>query len=391
MTVQSSHNWGFRNLIRTCAMVRLCSYTLKRSVGLPYTNLKDASVRSLTLCDGGEVPAITPFFWEKHLPRIHGAARHSAEYVIKHDLNRKTFGFRPVIAHWLKDASLIGGSVFSGRFRHELLPVGQKFISDFSLTGPVAEIKEAALVSTCAGATWWGHWIEDEVPLQMLAEKYPNPVVYDRDFYRDEKDYSHAFGLNEPERYRVALFEELLIINDFAQNPDKTARYQELRKRMAILPQGHDRIFLSRGNSGVRRVLVNEEEVCLKLESIGFKTIDVTSSSAEEVIAACRGANVVVSVEGSHLAPLLYLVDDFATLIILNPPFQVHTTVADIGVFCGLSAGMFICEPDGESMVDFRADPEELTHFIEDAVEYGFSNRSTLDSFLDRVISMANL
>jgi capsular polysaccharide biosynthesis protein len=162
-----------------------------------------------------------------------------------------------------------------------------------------------------------------------------------------------------------------------------------LRRRLGSLPDGRPLIFLSRGSSGARRILKNEPEVRARLERSGYITIDVEKASAEEILAACKGASVVVSVEGSHLAPLLYLMRDHGTMVILNPPYQVQTTVATVALFCRILPGMFVCQPDGESRTDFIADLDELMRFIDDAVEATAARRGTLDEFVDRVLRLA--
>ena len=129
-----------------------------------------------------------------------------------------------------------------------------------------------------------------------------------------------------------------------------------------------------RGGTGDRRRLVNEEELAERLAKHGFVTVRLAGATADELIRTVRGAAILVSVEGSNLAHGLYLLRHGGSMVILNPPYRVHTTVGDIGVFCGLRSGMFICEPDGESRTDFRADPDEVLRFI-DALE----NRSQVD------------
>jgi hypothetical protein len=370
------------------ALARALSYALSRGFRHPFVPLQCASTKQETLCEGAEIEAITPFVWDTHIPRIRGAASYGAEQVIREDLHRKTFELRPVVAHWLRDAALLDGSVYSGGYRHELRPVGNKPRIGLRPSPPMGEMGVAALVSTCAGSTWWGHWMEDEAPLQMLAETLAPVVAHNRPAYRDEAAYRELFGISEPPRYGVAYFRELIIIDEFAQNPDKTRRYHLLRKRLSALPRGHERIFLNRGKTGSKRVLVNEESIRARLEREGFVTVDVAQSSVQDIVSACRGATVVVSVEGSHLAPLLYLLQDHGVMVILNPPYQVHTTVADIGVFCGLSSGMFVCEPAGDSKDEFSADPDELMRFVDHALRYGVTNRPKLQHFLERVSSM---
>jgi len=369
-------------------LARAVSYGLSRCLHHPFVPLHAASVKQETLCERAEVEAITPFVWDTHIPRIRGASSYGAEQVIREDLNRKTFEFRPVVAHWLKDAVLLDGSVYSGGYRHELRPVGSRPRVGLRPSAPMGEMDVAALVSTCQGSTWWGHWVEDEVPLQLLAEKLAPTVGHNRPPYKDEAPYRAFFGISEPPRYGVALFRELIVIDEFAQNPDKTRRYQFIRNHLSAYPRRHERVFLSRGKTGTKRILANEEAIRARLEREGFFTVDIAQNSAQDIVSACRGAAVVVSVEGSHLAPLLYLLQDYGVMVILNPPYQVHTTVADIGVFCGLSSAMFVCEPAGKAKDAFSANPEELARFIDDAQHYGTTNRPKLEHFLERVTTM---
>ena len=375
--------------VRVPALRGMLGYWAKRLAGFPYVPLAHAADHSFTVCDGGEVAALTPYVWDEHLPRILGAAQYSAEHTIRHFLKRKSFVFTPVVAHWLSEATLLDGSVYGSGYRHDLRSFEARRYIGVKPTGPAAEVAEAALVSTSLGSTWWGHWLEDDVPLQLLAEPFAPPVGHRRAPYRHEAAFQDALQVGEPARYGAALFRKLLVIDDAGQNPDKARRYHVLRERTARLPKGLDRVFLSRGASGARRVLVNEAEVRTRLEGQGFTTVDVATCTGEQLIAACSKASVVVSVEGSHLAPLLYLMADLSTMIILNPPHQVQTTVATVALFCGISSGLFICEPCGDSRTDFIADPEELLRFVDASVGFSARHRDQTRQFVDRTLRLA--
>ncbi len=79
-------------------------------------------------------------------------------------------------------------------------------------------------------------------------------------------------------------------------------------------------------------------------------------------------------------------------MLILCPPYQVHTTVADIGIFCRLSAGMFVCEASNESPeTGFYADPDEVLRFMDKLILHGEQSRSALGAYVDEVISLAGL
>lgn len=377
---------------RARALSEAVSYGLRRAVGAAFVPLASASSRSRTLCGASEIRAVNPFIWDDHLPRIRGGFVYSAEETIERFLRRRSFQFRPVVAHWLRHAVLLDGSVYARGFRQELRPWGQnrRLRLGFRLAGPCAEVATGALAATYMGSTWWGHWLEDEVPLQLLAEQFAPPVAHVRPAYAHEAGYREALSLPAPARFGVAHFEELVILEDQGQNPLKAARYHAVRRRLAALPNGGARIFLSRGRSGARRVLVNEAEVRARLEACGFQTVDVATAGAEEILAACRGAEVVVGVEGSHLAPLLYLMREFGTMVILNPPFQVQTTVATVALFCRLMPGMFVCQPHAESRTDFTADPDELMRFIDEAIAMSAAQRQHLDGFVNGVLHLAH-
>jgi hypothetical protein len=376
------------NKIKFSVYGQIAKYFARRLVGRGQQTLEEAADKMEVVCLGATVPAITPFHWSAHLPRIKGSARHDASKVINEDLGRKVFEFRPVVAYTFNDAVLLDGSVYMGLRRHELRSLNRNLRVGLSHRGDVLEVSNGVIASTVAGATWWGHWIEDEVPLQLLANRLGTPVGISRANYQDESRYRRAFGIDEPLRPSIARLPSLRIVSDFAQNPNKTKRYHYLRKMLQTGSPGAEKVYLRRGNTGVRRCLVNEEEVVTRLAAVGFVVVDVATASPEHVIEVCRGAKMAVSVEGSHLAPLLYLLHKFGALVILNPPHQVHTTVADIGVFCGLSSGMFICEAAGSSIADFYANPNELLKFIEDVSAYAVGNAARLDDFVQQVMSL---
>jgi len=370
-----------------CGVLRTAlGYYGGRLARRPQARLDELAARSVTVCPAGQVPAITPFFWQEQLPRIRGAVRATAKQVIEEHLHRKTFVFTPVVAHWLRDAVLLDGSVYAGHWRHELRANPSKWRPSLVPLGAAAECREGALASTCAGSNWYGHFIEDEIPYQMLASTFGPLVAHERPAYSHEPAYRRMLDLAEPARYGAARFEQLVVIDEFAQNPDKTRRYQAIRSKFARHPRGRERVFLMRGDSGARRVLVDEAELALRLEQQGFALLDVRTATAEQIVATCRGARTIVSVEGSHLAPALYLLQDGGCLVILNPPYQTHVTVADIGVFCGLSSGMFICTPHGQSRTDFAADADEVIRFVEDVERHATRQAPQLAEFVRTVI-----
>lgn len=160
-----------------------------------------------------------------------------------------------------------------------------------------------------------------------------------------------------------------------------------MRSRLAHLPNGHQRVYVRRGDWGKRRSLVNEYELIAQLQHHGFMVVDTKGKSVDEIIFQCKGAETVVGIEGSHLLLALLAMQYEGQMILLNPPYRVDTILADFGLFWGLRAGMFICEPHENSTTDFRADPDEVLRFV-DYVEVKLkAERGRMDKFLDEVMN----
>ncbi len=376
------------------AIARVGAYYLGRMVGRNRRSLAHISSRTVELCPRLTVRARTPYFDRRHLSRIRPSADYSTRKVIEEHLFRRSVHFQPLLVHWLDDAWIVDGSLFArGAQRIELRNALEKkhLFSRFSLSvpNPVVRVEHAALVGTCAGSTWFGHWLEDEVPLHLLGSMYAPPVAQLRAEYSHERGYLNALHLPAPTRVGVAECGTLVVVEEFAQNPHKTVRYQIMRRRLGQYPKGKQRVFLLRGKSGTPRNLVNEHELARRLEREGFYIVDVANQSFEELLAHCLGASIVVGVEGSHLAHALFMMNDYGSLLILNPPNRVVTTVADIGVFCRLFSGMFVGTGAGNGGTDFLADPDEVLEFLDQLLSYSDAARNELAAYVDEVVALA--
>lgn len=94
--------------IKVKAFLSASSYITKRLIGCKFKRLDQAAYKSEVIVEAGMIDAVTPFYWESHLPRIMGAKSYGAEQVINEDLNRKHFHFKAVIGYWLRDAVHLG-------------------------------------------------------------------------------------------------------------------------------------------------------------------------------------------------------------------------------------------------------------------------------------------
>jgi capsular polysaccharide biosynthesis protein len=120
----------------------------------------------------------------------------------------------------------------------------------------------------------------------------------------------------------------------------------------------------------------------------GYGVVELESCTFDELHHACRQARVIVGIEGSHLAHALFMAADHACIVILNPPYQTHTTVADLASFCRLSSAMFICTPENETGTKFTVNIDEVLAFIEDAEHFATQRVPTTDAFLAEMLAM---
>jgi capsular polysaccharide biosynthesis protein len=100
------------------------------------------------------------------------------------------------------------------------------------------------------------------------------------------------------------------------------------RLRLGIDAPARPGLFLTRGGSGDRRLLVNESEIAARLrDEHGFLVLDPLACAVPELIAACAGARVIAGIEGSHLCHALMVMSPGATLLTLQPPDRVTSVL----------------------------------------------------------------
>jgi hypothetical protein len=121
-----------------------------------------------------------------------------------------------------------------------------------------------------------------------------------------------------------------------------------------------------RGRSGgEERRILNEEEVVRRLTQEGFQLVDTSTPDVDDIVKGCAGASLIVTVDGSHAAPALYLAREGATVMVLYPPVGVNNLIPELSTYFGLQGAMFVGEPAGDAPTVFRVDPDELMSFID--------------------------
>ncbi|WP_240535720.1 glycosyltransferase 61 family protein, partial [Bradyrhizobium sp. STM 3809] len=264
----------------------------------PAPGLGALASRSIQICQGSRLPAIRPFFREEHARRIADGPWLSAEKLRNELAMSREVELRPLYLHEFRDAFLVDGSMYIGaRARIELRSGLERraFARNLSVLPlqPHHEFSEATLGAGVAGSTWFGHWLVDELPLQMMASKLGPIIAHMRPDHRDEPAYRKIADVEAPKRVGTAWVRRLRIIDEFAQNASKFRRYATIRSRILDGTESRRRVFVSRGNWGNPRTIANEAEIQDRLRSEGFSTLDISVASFEDIRAVLSGADLV--------------------------------------------------------------------------------------------------
>jgi Glycosyltransferase 61 len=342
----------------------------KQAFQLSRVRLSERAIETVIFSEATSVPCVLFYFQDAHVSRIRDSPSFDANTLIETFFKRTNYLIPGHSAYRVKNSWLIDGSIFpNGTSRIELRDkyTQRGILSDRSLI-PLSNVQEvplAVLTGTAAGSSWFGHWLEDELPLVMRAQNFGPTFRHSRQSYGDEAYYLERAQLAPIANYETAHFDDLWIIEDNFQNPNKVQRYLELRKRFQVKHAGSKRVYLHRGNTGNLRCPTNEKDLLISIEKEGFVVLDLARASAAERAKVLGEAELVVSIEGSHLAHALYLCPRGAQIVVMAPPNLAHTTIADLAPFFELTAAMYVCEPQNADGSLFCVNAAELFSFID--------------------------
>lgn len=245
----------------------------------------------------------------------------------------KAYRFRDVV---IADACATGSSwVLSLRDerRRSILPRLQEFS------------EPAALCSTMVSERFFGHWLRDQLPHEILAADLAlAPVALPGTKRANEDEYRSLTKL-EAFKPGPSLFRDLWIFDDHQITDHRVARIQRLRDliRGSVAGSGKDIVYVARGQGGVGRTLANEAELAEALQAQGIAVLYPEELPVREIISTLKDAKVVIGPEGSAIAHALCAMPEGSTLIQIQPPFQfnmhyrIYTEALDIafGVVIG--------------------------------------------------------
>lgn len=282
-------------------------------------DLEEVASRSWEICPASTEPSRPAIYPDGALERIHGFTPwNPPEYELKR-VHGGPMEHAATQAHLLENAWISSPMLYCGAFkvRHGFGPE-----PGFAAAPRHEVLDEAHLVSYFAGSLFFGSFLID-MAVEMLPGAGDNAVGMVTNDYGHEAGYRHLLSLPRPPRAENTSMRKLVVYTDFAQNSLKEDRYRELRRRIrshfpdAASGRG---VYLKRGATGERRILVNEAEIEAVLAARGFDIVEPGLLDADEITRRCLDAPIVVSVEGSHLSHAIYALADDGAYLVLQPP-----------------------------------------------------------------------
>jgi hypothetical protein len=289
---------------------------------IPLTAIAD---RQEVLCSEETIHAQPAIFLPEQIDRITGTDTGSTVELELSIVTSEILRPSPTIAYHIKNAMLVDGSIYQGRFKTFI--AARSFYRSPPAQSQPHRFKTVGLASSHLGSRYFGHWLIDDCTQYRLAEQYGHPLCLRGPvFPAHRKIYENYLGQDWTPVDR-AWIDDLVVYQDFywgaAQDGLRSAQTNAMREMTrAHLPSAGAQalIYLKRGASGAYRHIQNEDELITELSERGFTVVDVTSSSLEQILAILASAKVVVSLEGSQATHCAYSMPDRSGLILLQPP-----------------------------------------------------------------------
>lgn len=335
--------WRKGILPHTASLIPLKSLVQRRLLRRA-TALADVSSRSWTISPAEAARVPEAIYLEEGLGRVTGFGPNTDH---DNELRRITGGrveHAPTIAHEIRQAHLLDGSLYAGPLRWPLA----RSRAPLYWRGDCVVEKSAALACTYLGSFYFGHWMRDDLSLALAAEQIDEPVITSRTSFRHEPGYRELLDIHPLTRAACA-FDRIIVLLDHGQNGFKRRRYETLRARIAsrIPDTVCPRVYLRRGTVGAQqsRALVNGEQIESYLAAQGFAIVDPDRLSSEELCRRLRGARLVVATEGSHLAHVIYTMAADGVICALQPPHRFNNIYKDYADCVGVRYAFVVGEP----------------------------------------------
>lgn len=244
---------------------------------------------------------------------------------------------------------------------------GSRFDLAGMLSGKVSRLDRAHYCMEDRSYRYFGHWLR-QFSTRIMVEGDGVPVIHrPHDSWRDAALWEELLDMpRSPDRQQFV--ERLFCYQDHAQGPHKRARYRIMADRLAAALAAREtaadraetagRVYLRRPGGGEARDLDDEAGFIRRLEAEGFRILDQERQGTPAVLQALRRAREVVTMEGSHVDPVPFLMPEGGVLVILNPADRFNVGHMARAACFGLRTATVVIEPVRQGA--YRADPGEV-------------------------------
>lgn len=258
----------------------------------------------------------------------------------------------PLSIYRLGPAVVLGGTVITSQARY--------WLRDYQV-GLLRTLKtcvrepEIVLVNSLQGLKFFGHWLGDDCTAFEAFRDHAALRSVRRPAWSDIAFYEDAFCQSWQEQ-DIMQTENLIMLRDLGFSRRKAERYRTLRRRLrervCERPAAGKIVFIRRGESAAKREITNWDELRQKLEDRGISIV-TPEINTEHFVQSILDASLIITVEGSQACHAIYALKDGGGLLILQPPFQLHTAAQEwmrsLDLHCGMVIGR--AEKDGFTIV----------------------------------------
>lgn len=334
-------------------------HLLKRFIG--YSSLEDSASEIHEICPAEYSDGTAAFHLPNQLSKVvklHSETNWEKETSFIHPTQLKHF---PTMAYQLENVTFTKDAIYKRNFR-------RKFTSGTSNSEYkfIESSTPLALPSSLSGATYFGHWLRDDVPTYMLSKQYGLPISMAKNGWPDKDYYANVFQQNWQNHF-VGHADRVTVFSDYSQNSSKVQRYRQLRDqvRNAHNPKHQNHIaYLKRRHDGIHsRIINNERTLISELRNRDVKIIDMTTNDIHTTISELLNAKLVITTEGSQVNHVLYTLRDDGGILLMVPPrifTNIHKGWTDaLGMDYGFVVG------DDVDDKSFNINISELLHTLD--------------------------
>ena len=261
----------------------------------------------------------------------------------------------PVLKYEMRDAFILPNGI-SGRHRN--INRAGKLDHAYLFGQPTVHLDIATYCLEDRAFFFFGHWLRRFAQC-LMADKEAPLLHFAPASWHHAPIYEDLFQLTS-EPIGLYTVDRLILFQDFSQSPHKARHYNILRERLQERiersSEAKNWIYLKRGGTGAPRLIQDEENLEGKLQNLGFDIIDLACTPIDEIHRRCVGAEIGLTIEGSHADHLHWLLKPGGTLWILNPSDHFNTSQFAVAQSMGNKTACTVIEPleNNKYHIDFN-------------------------------------